>query len=112
MGEKRLLETRLEEGAQRALQLHHVDAVGQRHRVTAIGDSAHQLVALVGNEKERELAQQVTPATRQASAETTDEAGYGVNETWHGGGEIVDGNASDAGPRLSPREGSHLPRWV
>ena len=81
MGQERLLEAGLEEGAQRALQLHHVDAVGERHGIPAIGDSAHQLVALVGDEEERELAQQVAPATGQASAEAADETDHGVNET-------------------------------
>jgi hypothetical protein len=49
-----------------------VGAVLKRDSSAAVGDSAHQLIALVGNEEEGELAQQVAPATGQASAEAVD----------------------------------------
>ena len=67
--DERLLEAGLEEGAQRALEVDHVEAVGQRDRVAPVGDPAHDLVPVVGDEEEDGLAQQVAPATGQASAE-------------------------------------------
>ena len=74
--------------------------VRERHGIPAVGDPAHELVALVGNEEECELAQQVTPATGQTSAEAVDETDHGVNGGAHGGCEIVNGAATRAGDGL------------
>ena len=43
----------------------------------AIGDPPHHLVALVGNQEQDELAQQIAPAMGQPSADAVDEAGHG-----------------------------------
>ena len=63
--DERLLEAGLEEGAERALEVDHVEAVGDRDRLAAVGDPAHQLIALVDDEEEDDLAQQVAPAMGQ-----------------------------------------------
>ena len=68
--------------------------------MTAVGDPAHQLVALVGSEEEGELAQQVAPATGQAAdRRLSDEARARVCE-------IVNGRT--ALPTVSPASGSCL----
>ena len=60
-----------------------MEAVGHRDRLAAIRDPAHQLVALIDDQEEDELAQQVAPAMRQASAEAPGEATDGVDEAAH-----------------------------
>ena len=73
-----LLEAGLEEGAERALEVHHVEAVRDRDRVAPVGDSPHDLVQVVGNEEQRGLAQQVAPSTGQSTPGAVDEAGHEV----------------------------------
>ena len=58
----RLLEPGLEEGAERALEVDHPVAVGERHVRLAVGEPAHHLVALIGDEEEDELKDQIAPA--------------------------------------------------
>ena len=66
--EERLLEAGLEEGAERALEVDDVEAVRDRRRVAPVGDPAHDLVAVVGNEEEDGLSKQVAPAVGQPTA--------------------------------------------
>ena len=76
MREEGLLEAGLEEGAERALEVHHVEAVRDRDRVAPVCHSPNYLVQVVGNEEQRGLPQQVAPSTGQSAPGTVDEAGH------------------------------------
>ena len=75
-----------------------MEAVGDRGRVAPVGDPAHDLVAVVGNEEEEGLSQEVAPAMGQPTTEHVDEASHGRCEIVNRPG----GNGSSAG-REYPR---------
>src|SRR5215213_7459911 len=72
-----LLQAGLEEAADRALEVDHPLAVGECQRRLAVGEPAHELIALVRQEEEEDLAEEVPPALGKACGDGVDGAGHG-----------------------------------
>ena len=76
VAERGLLEARLEEGAEALLDVDDPVGVGEGQIALAVDQPAHELIALVGEEEEAELEQEVCPPPRQPAPDCGERTGH------------------------------------